>query len=119
VSSTTCLRCFGSIGIDYADYISVDYIRTMIPTTHGGLTTASPPLVAAILRQQLAYLYGHDSPASTTTTQPQQLHVCRVDSGPLQGLHRRIHGFASLGGSTSRTCRHRSCLHRRRPWRTW
>jgi hypothetical protein len=43
--------------IIFKTYNFVDISNAMIPTALGGLTTASPPIVAAILRQQLAYLY--------------------------------------------------------------
>jgi hypothetical protein len=35
----------------------VDFSKAIIPTTLGGSTTASPPIMVVILRQQLAYLY--------------------------------------------------------------
>jgi hypothetical protein len=47
-------------------YDFVDISNTMIPTTLGGSTIASPPIVVAILRQQLADLYDHDSAAMAT-----------------------------------------------------
>jgi hypothetical protein len=97
------LWCFSSVHIDYADYVSIDYIRTMILTNARGLTTILSPIVVAILRQQLAYLYGCDSSASMAATHGLYDH----DSGPPQGLHRHIHGFASLEGSPSHT-QHRS-----------
>jgi hypothetical protein len=38
-------------------YNFVDISNTTIPTMLGGPTTAFPPIVVVILRQQLAYLY--------------------------------------------------------------
>jgi hypothetical protein len=38
-------------------YDFVDIGNATIPTALGGSTTTSPPIVVAILRQQLAYLY--------------------------------------------------------------
>jgi hypothetical protein len=38
-------------------YDFVDIGNATIPTTLGGSTTTSPPIVDTILRQQLAYLY--------------------------------------------------------------
>jgi hypothetical protein len=35
----------------------IDISNATIPTALGGSTTASPPIVAEILRQQLTYLY--------------------------------------------------------------
>jgi hypothetical protein len=89
--------------------VHVDYIRIIeachawgLAVTHsaphGGSTTTSPP-VTMILRQQLAYLYVRVHAAPDKRLRPHRLHVHHVDSGPLQGL--RIHGFTSLGGSTS------------------
>jgi hypothetical protein len=42
-----------------------DINNTMIPTALGGSTTASPPIVAVILRQQLNYLYIVDYECTT------------------------------------------------------
>jgi hypothetical protein len=41
----------------FKTYDFVDISNAMIPTTLGGSTTASPPIMVVILRQQLAYLY--------------------------------------------------------------
>jgi hypothetical protein len=38
-------------------YNFVDISSTTIPTTLGGSTRASPPIVVVILRQYLSYLY--------------------------------------------------------------
>jgi hypothetical protein len=38
-------------------YDFVDFSNATIPTTLGGSTTALPPIVVVILRQQLDYVY--------------------------------------------------------------
>jgi hypothetical protein len=46
--------------IIFKTYDFVDISNATIPTTLGGSTTASPPIVVVTLRQQLAYLYDLD-----------------------------------------------------------
>jgi hypothetical protein len=122
----TLLKKFISLGNE-----CVEFLKTT-RSSHGKFFAILPveecdnprsgasPLMTVILQQQVACLYGRVSPASTTTTLLQRLHVRRVDYDPPQGLHHHNHGLASLEGSTSRTCHRRLCLlhHRSRLRRT-
>jgi hypothetical protein len=46
--------------INLKTYDFVDISNTTIPTTLGGSTTALPPIMVMILRQQFDYLYDLD-----------------------------------------------------------
>jgi hypothetical protein len=72
-------------------------------------TSASTPLHPGLCQLRLATPGGSSSRTQYRSGAQHRLaSVCGTSTRPPHGLYRRIHRFASLGGSPSRTCRRRS-----------